>query len=91
LQLSFLNFFQRNKVLKKQKGAHTWDLSLKYHRCGSCGNIIESRDPYEYRLGEYIKEITCNRCGNTFTETKPAAAHLGPFLGDPGRAEFDWK
>jgi len=53
-----------------QKGEHTWDLIIQYHRCPYCEKIVESRDDYHYQLGSWIKEVTCDRCGRTFTLKK---------------------
>lgn len=77
-------------IPKKQAGTHTWDLYVRYHRCPKCGYIIESRDDYQYQMGNYVKELTCNRCKNTFTESMPSTKHLGPIIGKPTTPEFDW-
>jgi hypothetical protein len=73
-----------------QKGPHTWDLILQYHRCPKCGKIIESRENYTYRLGKYIKELQCTNCKENFTLTKPTKPIFGPFFGEPEVAEWDW-
>lgn len=74
-----------------QKGAHTWDLVVHYHRCPTCGFIIESRENYKYQLGKYIKQLECNRCHHYFTEIKQTTAKFGPLTGKPEPAEIDWK
>lgn len=75
-----------------QKGEHTWDLVLQYHRCPVCGFIIESREDYQYRMGGvYQKDLECPRCKHRFTLTKPRKPTFGPLIGDPQPAEVDWK
>lgn len=74
-----------------QKGTHTWDLYLRYHRCPKCGFIIESRQDFENRFGEYVKELVCNRCQHHFTLSKHEKITFGPFTGDPQPAEFNWE
>jgi PHP family Zn ribbon phosphoesterase len=74
-----------------QKGPHTWDLYLHYHRCPKCGNIIESREDYENRFGKYVKDLTCSRCHHRFTLEKTVKPTFGPFTGDPQPAEFEWE
>lgn len=73
-----------------QKGTHTWDLIIHYHRCPQCGLIIESRDDYRYRLGQWIKDMTCGRCGNEFRLTKNSKPTFGPLIGTPQPPEVDW-
>lgn len=73
-----------------QKGTHTWDLVIDYHRCPKCGNIIESRDIYEYILGKYQKEIECDRCHHKFLVFKHTKPSFGPLIGDPQPPEMDW-
>lgn len=73
-----------------QKGPHTWDLILHYHRCPQCGRIIESRDDYIYRLGKYVKELQCPFCQKQFTVTKPTKPHFGPIFGEDDVVEWDW-
>lgn len=70
-----------------QKGPHTWDLYLQYHRCPQCGYIIESRQDFENRFGKYVKELKCNRCDHQFSLEKSG----GPSFGAPQTAEFDWQ
>lgn len=73
-----------------QKGTHTWDLTLDYHRCPQCGFIIESRDSYQYRLGAWIKDLQCERCGHTFSLQKDRKPSFGPLFGDPQPKEMEW-
>lgn len=73
-----------------QKGNHTWDLIVQYHRCPKCGLIIESRNDYEYRLGKYEKDLECPRCKHLFTETKQRKPSFGPLIGEPQPKEVDW-
>jgi hypothetical protein len=74
-----------------QKGTHTWDLVIKYHRCHKCGYIIESRQDFEYRLGKYQKDIKCERCGNSYTLTRQTDPTFGPLFGEPEHPEFHWE
>lgn len=73
-----------------QKGNHTWDLVLQYHRCPSCGKIIESREDFRYLMGSWIKDVICERCGHTFRLTKKVKPAFGPLIGTPQPPEFDW-
>lgn len=73
-----------------QKGTHTWDLVLKYHRCPKCGFIIESREDYTHRLGAWIKDLTCSRCGEHFSLEKNTKPTFGPLIGTPQPPEIDW-
>lgn len=54
----------------RDKGTHTWDIVVRYHRCPACGTILESRDDYTYRFGMYVKQLTCLHCGHAFTDTR---------------------
>lgn len=74
-----------------QKGEHTWDLIFQYHRCDKCGWIIESREDYQYRMGEYVKDLECPRCHHFFQLSKIFPKRIGPIFGDPTRPEFDWR
>lgn len=74
-----------------QKGTHTWDLFLSYHRCPKCGCILESRSDFENRFGKYVQEMQCNRCHHRFTLTKSERPTFGPFTGDPQPPEFNWE
>ncbi|NGX42675.1 MAG: hypothetical protein K940chlam7_00959 [Chlamydiae bacterium] len=49
-----------------QKGEHTWDIVIHYHRCPECGYIIESRQGFTFRAGKYQKEVVCDRCDHEF-------------------------
>lgn len=73
-----------------QKGPHTWDLIVQYHRCPKCGFVMESRTDYEYRLGKYQKDIECERCGNRFTLTKRTRPSMGPLFGEGDHVEVEW-
>jgi hypothetical protein len=53
-----------------QKGEHTWDLILHYHRCPQCSFIIESRVDFEYKNGSYSKDLSCDRCQYHFIATQ---------------------
>lgn len=53
-----------------QKGTHTWDIVIDYYQCPKCGNIIENRETFEYRLGSTQKDFECERCHHKFTITK---------------------
>lgn len=74
-----------------QRGDHTWDVHVEYHRCPKCKKILESRKPFVYRLGKYVKEIECEACGHRFTEVKKRKPRFGPLIGDPQPAEVEWK
>lgn len=73
-----------------QKGSHTWNRNLYYHRCPACGFIFENRDEFEYRLGKYQKDLECPRCNQTFTLTKVTKPMAGPFFGEGDQAEVTW-
>ncbi len=73
-----------------QKGIHTWDLVLMYHRCPHCDYLFESRKPFSYMLGKYKKEETCPRCNKDFILEKPSSHTLGPFFGEPTPTEITW-
>ncbi len=73
-----------------QKGTHTWDLIVQYHRCPKCGYIIESRENYQYCLGRYQKDLQCTRCQQFFTVFKQRRPSFGPFFGDSEPIEIDW-
>lgn len=74
-----------------QKGPHTWDLILQYHRCPKCGNIIESREDFHRRLSAWVKDVRCERCRHVFELTKARKPSFGPLIGDPQPVEMDWK
>lgn len=73
-----------------QKGEHTWDIHIHYHRCPQCGYIIESRDSYVYRQGKYMKEVVCKRCRHSFFDYKQTKLTIGPLIGDPQPIETEW-
>jgi rubredoxin len=73
-----------------QKGAHTWDLYLHYHRCPFCGLILESREDFHYILGQYKKDLECPRCKHSFTLVKNVQPALGPLIGEPQPPDIDW-
>lgn len=73
-----------------QRGEHTWDLVLQYHRCPKCGFIIESREGFHYRLGKWVKDLVCDRCGNTYEVMRILKPSFGPLIGPPQPPEFDW-
>lgn len=73
-----------------QQGTHTWDLILHYHRCPSCGFINESRQDFQPRSNEWIKELKCERCHQVFTVTKPKRRTFGPLFGKPQPIEMKW-
>ena len=53
-----------------QKGAHTWDLIIHYHRCPNCGYIVENMEDFRYILGDWIKDVKCERCHHEFVVKK---------------------
>ncbi len=73
-----------------QKGAHTWDLFLHYHRCPQCGYVFESRKAHEYVLGKYQKEESCPRCAHRFMHYRAIEPSFGPLIGEPQPAETEW-
>lgn len=73
-----------------QKGTHTWDLIVQYHRCPKCGYIQESRENYEYRLGKYEKDLECERCHHRYHLEKKVKAKFAPLVGEPEYVEWDW-
>lgn len=73
-----------------QRGSHTWDRAIHYHRCPFCSFIFESRKIYEYLLGKYQKDLECLRCNKKFTVTKNTRLTFGPLLGEPEHVEIDW-
>ncbi len=74
-----------------QKGTHTWNIIIHYHRCPSCGKIIESRDDYVYEAGKQHKDLVCPRCLRGFTAVKRAPLRFGPLLGQEEHVEWDWR
>lgn len=75
----------------RQKGTHTFDIFLTYHRCPKCGYIFESREDYQYRMGKYEKDLTCPNCGHFYTLTREGRPSIGPFFGEAPKPEFDWR
>lgn len=73
------------------QSAHTWNLIVRYHACPQCGYIIESRVDYHYRLGDWIKNLTCPRCQHAFTIKKNYRPKFGPLIGNPQPKEIDWE
>lgn len=65
----------------RQKGSHTWDRHLNYHRCPECGQIIESREEYQYIMGTYEKQLACPRCQHEFRVKKNKQSTFGPIFG----------
>lgn len=74
-----------------QRGPHTWDLVIQYHKCPSCGYIMESREGYRYRLGEYLKDLECPRCHKAFTIKKNIEITVGPIFGEGKPCEMEWR
>lgn len=66
---------------RQMHGNHTWDLVLYYHRCPSCGFIMENRDKFEPRFHLLQKDLVCPRCQQAFTITKKQKPTFGPLLG----------
>ena len=74
-----------------QKGLHTWDLIVEYHRCPKCGYILESRQGFVRDAeGNWSKNVSCERCGNSFAVHKERKSSFGPLMGDPQPIEIDW-
>lgn len=74
----------------REKGTHTWDLSLAYHRCPKCGKIFENRKDYVYQMGKLVKDLQCPNCGHAYILEKNQQPHIGPFFGEAPKPEFDW-
>lgn len=73
-----------------QKGPHTWDMFLEYHRCPACGYIVENRNGYTSRFGKYEKSLECPRCKKAFVESKKNQPTFGPLIGDAQPPEVEW-
>ncbi len=73
-----------------QKGTHTWDLIIQYHKCPKCGYIIESRKDFYYRLGKWVKDVSCERCGHQFLLERKTDLTFGPLIGSPQPPEVEW-
>jgi uncharacterized C2H2 Zn-finger protein len=54
----------------REKGTHTWDIFLRYHRCPQCGVIQENRQDYMDWFGKAVKQLECPSCGHRYTETR---------------------
>ena len=74
-----------------QKGAHTWDLIIHYHRCPNCGYIVENREDFRYILGDWIKDVTCERCHHEFVVKKKNKPTFGPLIGTAQPPEVNWE
>lgn len=70
-----------------QKGNHTWDLEIEYYTCPKCEKIIENRESYHYRQGNYKKDVKCPFCKKDFTIVKQMNAGI---VGGPQKPEMDW-
>lgn len=92
----FLRSF-KEKILQikgkrvSEKGSHTWDIIIEYHRCPNCEFINENRKKYQYRLGKQQKEVECQRCHHLFVVTKKVPTpKLKPIFADADTVEIDW-
>lgn len=74
-----------------QKGEHTWDMVIDYKRCPKCGFINEDRQEFQYVMGTWLKEITCERCGNAFEVKDERKLTFGPLIGRPQPPEITWE
>ncbi len=81
--------FKRRSM--SQKGKHTWDINITYHRCPKCGFVFEDREAYQYVLGKYVKNLECPRCGNRYTMENKRRSSIGPLFGEPGSPEVEWR
>lgn len=73
-----------------QRGDHTWDIVISYHKCPHCEYIIEDRTKYEYHNGMYVKELQCPKCKHVFKVKKNVKLRVGPLIGEPEHTEVDW-
>lgn len=73
-----------------QKGTHTWDMVVSYHKCPECGYIVENQDVWKVEKDHYEKPIVCPRCKHSFVAIKPRKKGFGPFFGEPTKPDFDW-
>ncbi len=73
-----------------QKGTHTWDIVISYHRCPECGYIFENRDNWQAMKKISQKNLQCPRCKKEFIDKKPLRNNSLPFFGEPEKADFDW-
>lgn len=74
-----------------QKGTHTWDLNLSYHRCPHCKKIFESRAGYVCEQGIYQRNLECTYCHHPYKEIKARNTAFNPFFGDPQPPEVEWR
>lgn len=74
-----------------QQGTHTWDIIYQYHRCPSCGLILESREDYTFQEGQYQKTLTCQRCHHVFKAIKKGKVRKGFLMSQPEPIKFDWQ
>ncbi|MCB1111717.1 MAG: hypothetical protein H7A37_05945 [Chlamydiales bacterium] len=74
----------------REKGTHTWDLVIQYHRCPECDYVFDNRQQYRYQLGHYIKDVECPRCHHEFRLEKNRKPVVGPFFGNGAPPEMDW-
>ena len=52
--------------------------------------VNENRDEFQYKMGSWEKDITCERCGNTFTVKDKRKVTFGPLIGIPQPPEITW-
>jgi uncharacterized C2H2 Zn-finger protein len=74
-----------------QRGRHTWDILIMYHRCPKCGFVFENREAYQYVLGKYLKQLRCPRCGKEYTLEENRRAAIGPLFGEAPPPEVEWR
>ena len=68
--------------MNSTRATHTYKVVQQYHRCQDCGHIFESRQDFQYCMGEYVKQLECPCCKHSFQEVKGARKALGPLLGE---------
>lgn len=74
-----------------EKGSHTWDIIIDYHRCPNCEFINESRKKYHILQGKQQKEIDCQRCHHRFVVIKKGAVpKIRPIFSNADSYEIDW-
>lgn len=71
-----------------QKGSHTWDILIDYHLCPECKHIVENRQEYSLKSGQYVKEMKCPSCGHSFSVFKAKKPRWSLFAGSD--ADWDW-
>lgn len=74
----------------RQRGTHTFEIYLRYHRCPACGYILESREDFHDELGHRVKDLVCPRCSHAYRIEKSGGGPIGPLFGNPPKPEFDW-